>query len=189
MSGVSAIAVGQWHSVALKNGSVMAWGYNFYGQANVPFAAWSGVIAIAAGNTYTLALKTDGTVLAWGNNYGGTVTGTQTDWPYFPGLATPVTLEGRVLNGVTAIAGANYHTVALLGTAPLLPHLSTRASGNQLIFSWPTNASGFTLQWTSNFFAAATWIDFSNPPVVLGGQYTITNSRSGSPQFFRLRKP
>jgi len=190
MSGVSAIAVGQWHSIALKNnGSVLAWGYNFYGQAQVPVAAQSGVIAIASGDTYTLALKTDGTVVAWGNNYGGTVTGTQTDWPYFPAIATPVTLEGRVLSGVAAIAGANYHTVALLGTAPLLPCLSTRASGNQLILSWPTNAVGFTLQSTPSLAPPVTWIESTNPPSVIGAQFTVTNSFSGNSKFYRLHKP
>jgi hypothetical protein len=56
-SGVTAIAAGGYHSVAWKNdGSVVAWGYNFSGQTNVPMAAQSGVAAIAAGGYHTVAL-------------------------------------------------------------------------------------------------------------------------------------
>ena len=56
-SGVTAIAAGGFHTVALKtNGSVVAWGNNDYGQTNVPVAAQSGVTAIAAGGYHSVAL-------------------------------------------------------------------------------------------------------------------------------------
>ena len=58
-------------------------------------AGLSTLTAIAAGESYTVALKSDGTVAAWGNdNYG------QTDAP-------------AGLSNVTAIAAGEYHTVAL----------------------------------------------------------------------------
>ena len=71
--GVSAIAAGADHSLALKNnGTVVAWGSNGYGQTTVP-AGSSRVTAIAAGADHSLALKSDGTVVAWGyNGYGQT---------------------------------------------------------------------------------------------------------------------
>src|SRR4029078_13011139 len=70
LSGVTAIATRVWHTVALKNdGSVVAWGWNGYGQTTVPVEAQSGVTAIAAGFGHTVALKNDGTVVVWG--YGG----------------------------------------------------------------------------------------------------------------------
>ena len=71
-SGVTAIAAGDAHIVALKNdGSVVAWGRGFDRQTTVPVAAQSGVTAIAAGGAHTVALKNDGTMLAWGANGSG----------------------------------------------------------------------------------------------------------------------
>jgi len=116
---VIAIAAGTYHTVALKNdGSVVSWGG--LDQTTVPVAARSGVTAIAAGSAHTVALKNDGTVVAWGYNREGQVTGTApTDGSDFA-IASPVTLGGQVLGGVTAIAAGDglfeaggSHTVAL----------------------------------------------------------------------------
>ncbi len=57
LSGVTAIAAGNGHSLALKSdGTVVGWGWNAYGQTNVP-SGLSGVTAIAAGNGHSLALQ------------------------------------------------------------------------------------------------------------------------------------
>jgi hypothetical protein len=81
--------------MALKsNGMVVAWGWNGYGQTNVP-SGLNGVKAIAAGGAHSLALKQDGTVVAWGyNNYG------QTNVP-------------KGLNGVVMVAAGYFYSVAL----------------------------------------------------------------------------
>jgi len=61
LTGVTAIAGGLNHTVALKNdGTVVAWGRNDYGQTNVP-SGLSGVTAIAAGAEHTVALYTPST--------------------------------------------------------------------------------------------------------------------------------
>lgn len=59
---------------APQAGAVVAWGYNAAGQATVPPAAQSGVIAIAGGVYHSLALKSDGSVIAWAFGYGDHLT-------------------------------------------------------------------------------------------------------------------
>ena len=165
---------------------VVAWGDNSYGQTTVPVEAQSGVTAIAAGETHAVALKSDGTVVAWGDNYSGEVTGS-TDDPS-PAIASPVTSGGQVLSGVTAIAGGINHTVALIGGVQLLPSLNARPNGNELILSWPTNTVGFTLQSTLDLTPPVTWLDSTSVPAVSGDHFTLTNTTSGGPRFYRLRK-
>jgi hypothetical protein len=101
LSGVTAIAAGYSHSLALKSdGTVVGWGsyYNYNGSTNVPIttpAELSGVTAIAAGASHSLALKSDGAVVGWGsNNYG------QTTIP-------------AEMSGVIAIAAGSDHSLAL----------------------------------------------------------------------------
>lgn len=57
-----------------KAGSVVVWGDNSYGQTDVPPAAQSGIVAVAAGDDYVLALKDDGTLVTWGKMGDGSVT-------------------------------------------------------------------------------------------------------------------
>ena len=73
--------------------------------------------------------------------------------------------------------------------------LALRAAGTpwpsteSMIVSWPTNATGFTLQSTPSLTPPVTWNDVTNQPTVLGGLITVTNPISGPAEFFRLRKP
>jgi alpha-tubulin suppressor-like RCC1 family protein len=117
LSGVTAIAAGGGHSLALlSNGTVMAWGDNSEGQLGngtttnsdvpVPVSGLSGVTAIAAGYGQSLALLSNGTVMAWGDNSEGQLgNGTTTN------SDLPVAVSG--LTGVTAIAGGE-QSLALL---------------------------------------------------------------------------
>ncbi len=118
LSGVTAIAGGYLHSLALKNdGTLWAWGANYAGQlgngtsndSNVPIqvSALSGVTAIAAGGEFSLALRNDGTVWGWGRNVDGQLgTGIHTD-------SSNVPVQMGVLSGITAIAAGGSHTLAL----------------------------------------------------------------------------
>ena len=117
LSGITAIARGYSHSLALKNdGTVWAWGSNVYGQLGdgtvvdkataVQVSGLSGITAIAGGYLHSLALKNDGTVWAWGSNvYGQLGDGTVVD------KATAVQVIG--LSGITAIASGYSHSLAL----------------------------------------------------------------------------
>lgn len=91
-------------------------------------------------------------------------------------------------------AGSVTSSVAVLSV--ILPDTPQRLSVNSLVarvndfvLAWSTNTDGFTLQSATNLAPPVIWRDVTNPPVVLGGQYTVTNSRSASQQFLRLRKP
>ena len=80
-NGVSAIAAGPYHAMALKDGCVWVWGAwkdpakhlaraSYGGVTNVPASAKSGVVGIAAGFNTCAALKQDGSVVIWGNELG-----------------------------------------------------------------------------------------------------------------------
>jgi Regulator of chromosome condensation (RCC1) repeat/Putative Ig domain len=62
--------LGAWSVLAgvpARGNTVAAWGANGAGQCNVP-AGLSGVVAVGAGGSHSLALREDGTVIAWGDN-------------------------------------------------------------------------------------------------------------------------
>ena len=127
LTGVGAIAGGRYHSLALKDGTVWAWGFNDSGQLGdgttinrttpVQVSGLTGVAAIASGYGHSLALKTDGTAWAWGQNNGGQLgNGTST---IFGATTTPVQVcesggcSNGYLTGVAAIAGGFFHSLAL----------------------------------------------------------------------------
>jgi alpha-tubulin suppressor-like RCC1 family protein len=103
LTNVVAIAAGRsfigGHNLALRrDGTVVGWGYNAYGQATPP-ANLSNVVAIAAGGLHSLALKSDGSIVAWGQTASGQAT-------------VPASISNAV-----AIAAGNNHSVALIGAA------------------------------------------------------------------------
>jgi alpha-tubulin suppressor-like RCC1 family protein len=88
LAGVTGIAAGAYHSLAIVAGGVRSWGYNGLGQlgnntftdSSVPVDVQAplgetgflkGVSAVAAAGSHSLALTTDGRVYAWGNNANG----------------------------------------------------------------------------------------------------------------------
>ena len=65
-----AVAAGGAYTVGLRSdGTVVACGYNEYGQCDV--SEWTDVVAVAAGRIHTVGLKSDGTVVACGQNASG----------------------------------------------------------------------------------------------------------------------
>jgi alpha-tubulin suppressor-like RCC1 family protein len=86
LSGIIQVAVGGGHVLALDSaGTVWSWGNNTYGELGngttsslpdsnpspVPVPGISGIVQIAAGGGFSLALDGDGTVYAWGLNGAG----------------------------------------------------------------------------------------------------------------------
>jgi hypothetical protein len=70
-----------------------------------------------------------------------------------------------------------------------VPQLAGIQSGTNIILMWPTNATGFTLQFSTNVAKSAAWSTVSPAPVVVNGQNTVTNGLTGTQKFFRLLLP
>jgi hypothetical protein len=112
LTGVVAIAAGNFHSLALMtDGTVVGWGDDTWGETSIP-AGLTDVVAIAGGDGHSLALKTDGTVVGWGDDEYGEATGQpNTNYPYF--ATGEVMLGGQALSDVVAIAAGGDHSLAL----------------------------------------------------------------------------
>jgi len=115
--GIDSIVAGGSHSLALRgDGTVWAWGRNFYGQlgngtnsnSNVPVqvTALTDVTEIAAGWEHSLALMSNGSVWAWGGNISGQL-GNGTN------VASNVPVRVTALTDGNAIAAGGWHSLAL----------------------------------------------------------------------------
>jgi hypothetical protein len=118
----------------ISGATLVEWGSSEWGGAATIPSDPSGVVAISAGGSHTVALNNDGTVTAWGGNEYGQTTipsglgsvvaiaaggwhtvalkndGTVTAWGYNQSGQTTIPSG---LSGVVAIAAGDYHTVAL----------------------------------------------------------------------------
>jgi hypothetical protein len=92
----------------------------------------------------------------------------------FPDIKVTISTNGQVC----------FDTVFGVSASPV--HLTMIPSGANVILTWPTNATGFTLQSTTNLGLSAVWTTNSPAPRVVNGQNTLTNPISGPQQFFRL---
>ena len=130
---VTKIAAGAGHTLVLcSDGTLAAWGYNPNGQVGnnsmtttqVPVLvnqsgvlAGKTVIAIAAGDSHSLVICSDGTLAAWGRNDAGQLGNNSTTDSAMPVLVN----RSGVLAGktVTAMAGGGLHTVAVCSDGTL----------------------------------------------------------------------
>ena len=129
----SSIAAGDYHGVAINvSGQAVAWGLNTSGQlgdgtfvnktsAVIVGGGLQNVIAVAAGNGHSLALRANGTVWAWGANGSGQLGDTTTT-----SRNAPVQVSG--LFNIIDIAAGGYHSLAL------------RADGT--VIAWGQNGNG-----------------------------------------------
>jgi len=70
----------------------------------------------------------------------------------------------------------------------IAPLLSGTKQGTNIVFKWPTNTLGFNLQSSTNF-GATLWSNAAPAPVIVNGQYTVTNSMTNKFKLYRLKKP
>jgi hypothetical protein len=66
--------------------------------------------------------------------------------------------------------------------------LSIQQSGTNVVLSWPTAASGYTLQSNPSVLNSAGWSSVGTPVIPVNGQNTVTVPIAAGPQFFRLKQ-
>jgi hypothetical protein len=101
---------------------------------------------------------------------------------------SPGTLTNTAVCGaaVTDLAKAN-NTVDVK-TVATFPQVNFAQSGNNLVISWPIEATGYTLEFTTNLATPVFWTSVGLPaPSSVGGMRYVTNSIGAGNRFFRLR--
>jgi alpha-tubulin suppressor-like RCC1 family protein len=162
---IISVAAGYQHSLALcSDGTLAAWGRNYYGQlgnngvytvnSSVPVLVdQSGVlvdktvISVAAGYEHNLALCSDGTLVAWGhNNYAQLGNSTTTD-SKVPVLVT----QSGVLAGkfVAAITVGDFHNITLFGGQNTADLSGLSLSESDLNPTFASNATSYSVSVTS----------------------------------------
>jgi uncharacterized repeat protein (TIGR03803 family) len=132
-----------------------------------------------SGNGTVFTIKTDGTGFTTLHNFTGGADGANP--------SAGLVLSGNTLYGTEGGGSSGNGTVFSLS---FQPHLTIIPSAANVVLSWPTNYAGFdytgyALQSTTNLISSA-WVSNSVAPVIVNGQYTVTNPITGTQQFFRL---
>lgn len=101
--------------------------------------------------------------------------------------AAEARLYGVALAGYGA-ANPGHGTIFSLSLTSLSPTLSIATVPQSLVFTWPTNSTGFRLQWASDLTSTAAWVTVSQQPVVVNGRNMITLPRESANQlrFYRI---
>ncbi|PWU09020.1 MAG: hypothetical protein C5B50_28120 [Verrucomicrobia bacterium] len=69
------------------------------------------------------------------------------------------------------------------------PWLTLTRSGANLVISWPSSLTGFTLQQTKDLTGKPVWSTVSQTTSLVGSQYQVTIPATQIKQFFRLVHP
>jgi len=69
------------------------------------------------------------------------------------------------------------------------PRLSIARSENSVLLSWPAAAAGFRLEQALLLPAGTNWVPVIDASIIVADRRTVSNSISGSNQFYRLTKP
>jgi len=94
--------------------------------------------------------------------------------------------EGTPVTG--SAAGVIVATATLSEPPQTIPTLTARTVGNYIVLSWPTNASGYYLQYAP-CLTGTNWSPATPSPIIIGGDYVVTNLMAQPAGFYRLRKP
>jgi hypothetical protein len=90
---------------------------------------------------------------------------------------------GPYFSTISHVVVTIYPAVSLV---PMPPQLAIERSGIEVILKWTNAATGFALQSATNLNPPVVWNAVTPAPVVVNGEYTVTNSISGLQAYYRL---
>jgi uncharacterized delta-60 repeat protein/uncharacterized repeat protein (TIGR01451 family) len=144
-------------------------------------------ISASPANSFTVA----GQVVTF-TNLGNLANGAQTTLtivvqPFVAGtVSDSASSYSGIVDPLKANNSAAVKTIVQSGIVPTVT-LSISLAGSDVIIAWPVNSGTFILESAPNLNAPVVWSAATiPPPVVVGGQNTVTVPISGSGQFFRL---
>jgi hypothetical protein len=70
----------------------------------------------------------------------------------------------------------------------LAPELSIALSGTNVVLSWPTSATGWSLQAAPALELPGNWSNITSTPFILNSVYLLTNAVNAPAQFYRLEQ-
>ncbi len=191
---VVAVAAGSSHTVALcADGTLVAWGYNAFGQlgnsttanSSVPVAVEQGsgvlvgktVVTVSAGFSHSLALCSDGTVAAWGRNASGQLGNNSTANSTVPVAVDTSALAAGERLQLARTNVASYHALALAAESPM-PRLVVSGNGTGIVNGDATpDQTGGTDFGTMSLFSASTAHEFT-----LTNDGNVVLNLTGSPR-------
>jgi hypothetical protein len=107
--------------------------------------------------------------------------------PYFTNVVGAITFTGIERDpGSLGNRFAISEVEAEVQAANATVQLTITRLGANVILTWPTNYTGFTLQSTTNLGSSALWTTNSQAAMVAKGQYAVTDAISGTQKFYRL---
>jgi uncharacterized repeat protein (TIGR03803 family) len=139
--------------------------------------------AAGAGGSFgwgtVFTVRTDGTALSALHNF---TNGRDGSSP-----AGDLILSGNMLYGATQGGGTSDTGTAFSISLPSItpPQLTMTPFGQNVILTWPTNSTAYTLQSTTNL-TSPVWTTNLPAPVIVKGLNSVTNPISGTQQFYRL---
>jgi len=168
------VSAGGFHTAAIKSdGSLWAWGYNQSGvlgsnlsieESRVPVQEYSRStwVSVAAGNSHTAAIKSDGSLWSWGSNSDGRLGNNST-------VDSPVPVQEYSKSTWVSVSADLYHTAAIKSDGTL--------------WSWGTNSYYGQLGNDSTVasripvqeYSTSTWASVS-----AGNEYTVAIKSDGS---------